>query len=722
MSSTRNKNKEKKGKEKDGKEKAMNGHQFVAGTGLGLTLCLVCDKPAAGKELLQCSYCTINVHKGCRESATSCMKRPQEKYAVMMKNKTASLPQTGSPSRLTPGKHTSVTPRDRGGVGSDLMGGFDLCVRRRAPPACHMQSSTSLPTMTSKDRKESAIPLSKSLSITTDRRPSDSVEADAEFGAWRNGSQCDEAPQVTESSPSTDSFTIEDTVDAPLRSDLRADLLDYEAESWSLAVEHKFCKKYDKRVIKRQDVIYELMQTEMHHIQTLTIMAEIFRKGMKEELQLDHYTVDKIFPCLDELFDFHKSFFCAMKERRQSCTQDDNSRNFCIHRIGDILLQQVGSHHTEAVNFFKELQQQNKKFQAFIKRITKYPVLLERILQHSQEGTEEHADLSKAMALIRDVIAAVDLKVSEYEKEQKLLEILNRMENKSFTKLKNGHTFRKQDLLSQARTLKHEGLVYWKTATGRLKADFVHPLVRSQDLSDQKPPVISLQKLIVREVANEERGMFLISASTAGPEMYEVHMASKEERNNWMRLIREAVESPNALTPYTLSCPEEEEERHSETEEDKRAAEARAHKIQRLQGERERERGRESKTLSSQDQQICTGLEEKLKIYAELTGMSVGEDPLPENQLLVRPDSDEVPQATALLSAALREAEKLTSTLTSQSGSSPTVSQDSLAEPSSPVKLSNHSSFSSVQESPTDCETLKSSTYITLTSITHMSH
>lgn len=59
---------------------------------------------------------------------------------------------------------------------------------------------------------------------------------------------------------------------------------------------------------------------------------------------------------------------------------------------------------------------------------------------------------------------------------------------------------------------------------------------------DQKPPVIALQKLIVREVANHERGMFLISASAAGPEMYEVHTASKEERNAWMRFIREAVE------------------------------------------------------------------------------------------------------------------------------------------------------------------------------------
>lgn len=47
-----------------------------------------------------------------------------------------------------------------------------------------------------------------------------------------------------------------DCVDAFLHSDLTADAVDYEAESWSLAVEHNFCKKQDKRVVKRQDVIY----------------------------------------------------------------------------------------------------------------------------------------------------------------------------------------------------------------------------------------------------------------------------------------------------------------------------------------------------------------------------------------------------------------------------------------------------------------------------------
>lgn len=85
------------------------------------------------------------------------------------------------------------------------------------------------------------------------------------------------------------------------------------------------------------------------------------------------------------------------------------------------------------------------------------------------EGTEEHKDLCKALRLIKDIIATVDLKVNEYEKKQKLLEILCRTENKTYTKLKNGHIFRKQDLMRKERILLHEGLVYWKTATGRFK-------------------------------------------------------------------------------------------------------------------------------------------------------------------------------------------------------------------------------------------------------------
>ncbi|XP_033285903.1 rho guanine nucleotide exchange factor 28 isoform X8 [Orcinus orca] len=655
MTSPRNKSKT-KGKDAKDKEK-LSRHQFVPGTFAGTLQCLVCDKTLLGKESFQCSNCNANVHKGCKDAASPCTKKFQVKYN---KNK----PQT-------------------------ILGNSSF--RDVPPPGLSLHPSSSMPVGLPTGRKEAAgqvHPLSRSvpgITLESFRRSGASLESESDGSTWKSRSQSDELFQPMGSPPSTDSFLMEDVVDSSLWSDLSSDAQGFEAESWSLVVDPSFCSRQEKDVIKRQDVIFELMQTEMHHIQTLFIMSEIFRKGMKEELQLDHSTVDKIFPCLDELLEIHRHFFYSMKERRQeSCIGND--RNFVINRIGDILVQQFSeenankmkkiygefcSHHKEAVSLFKELQQ-NKKFQNFIKlrnsnllarrrgipecillvtqRITKYPVLVERILQYTKENTEEQKDLCKALCLIKDMIAAVDLKVSEYEKKQKWLEILNKIENKTYTKLKNGHVFRKQALMSKERTLLYDGLVYWKTATGRFK-DILALLLtdvllflQEKDQKyifaavDQKPSVISLQKLIAREVANEERGMFLISASSAGPEMYEIHTNSKEERNTWMRRIQQAVES----------CPEEEGGRTSESDEERRKAEARVAKIQQCQ-----------EILSNQDQQICTYLEEKLHIYAELGELSGFEDVHLEPHLLIKPDPGEPPQAASLLAAALKEAESL---------------------------------------------------------------
>lgn len=60
----------------------------------------------------------------------------------------------------------------------------------------------------------------------------------------------------------------------------------------------------------------------------------------------------------------------------------------------------------------------------------------------------------------------------------------------------------------------------------------------------------------------------------------------------------------------------------------------------------------------SQDQQICSNLEEKLQIFAQLSALSGRTDSsLVEPRLLVQPHSEEPPQAAALLAAALQEGE-----------------------------------------------------------------
>ncbi|KAF1636381.1 Rho guanine nucleotide exchange factor 18, partial [Eudyptes filholi] len=493
---------------------------------------------------------------------------------------------------------------------------------------------------------------------------------------------------VVSLAPSTaDSIFLEDAYSVSLRSEIETDAHEFEAESWSVAVEQSYAKRQKKDVIKRQDVIYELMQTEMHHVRTLKIMLKVYSKAMREELQFPNAVINKLFPCVDELLEMHGQFLLQLKERRKESLEEGSDRNYTIQNIGDLLVKQFSGEngermkekygvfccgHNEAVSHYKDLLQSNKKFQNLIKkisncsivrrlgvqecillvtqRITKYPVLVERITQNTEAGTRDYEELTQALSLIKDTITHVDAMVNECEKGQRLKEIMHKMELKSSGKCKNGLFFRKDDM--GQRRLLLDGLLCWKAASGRLKDILavlltdVLLLLQEKDQKytfasvDSKPPVISLQKLIVREVANEEKAMFLISASLKGPEMYEIHTSSKEERNFWMAHIRRAVES----------CPDEEGGTFNEPEAERRLAEARAAKLKDFQ-----------ERLNMKDDLIMQSLTEKQQIYLEMSEMNGFEDHSQgsRSRLLLRGDISENLQGEAILKSAVTEAENL---------------------------------------------------------------
>uniref|UniRef100_A0A8C0FC73 Rho guanine nucleotide exchange factor 18 n=1 Tax=Bubo bubo TaxID=30461 RepID=A0A8C0FC73_BUBBB len=498
--------------------------------------------------------------------------------------------------------------------------------------------------------------------------------------------------------PSTaDSIFLEDAYYVSLRSEIETDAHEFEAESWSVAVEQSYAKRQKKDVIKRQDVIYELMQTEMHHVRTLKIMLKVYSKAMREELQFPNAVINKLFPCVDELLVVHGQFLLQLKERQKESLEEGSDRNYIIQNIGDLLVKQFSGEngermkekygvfccgHNEAVTHYKDLLQSNKKFQNLVKkigscsivrrlgvqecillvtqRITKYPVLVERITQNTEAGTRDYEELTQALSLIKDTITHVDAMVNEYEKGQRLKEIMHKMELKSSGKCKNGLFFRKDDM--GQRRLLLDGMLYWKAASGRLKDILavlltdVLLLLQEKDQKytfasvDSKPPVISLQKLIVREVANEEKAMFLISASLKGPEMYEIHTSSKEERNSWMTHIRRAVES----------CPDEEGGTFNEPEAEKRLAEARAAKLKDFQ-----------ERLNMKDDLIMQSLTEKQQIYLEMSEMNGFEDHSQgsRSKLLLRGDTSENLQGEVILKSAVTEAENLQNLIFTHLGS-----------------------------------------------------
>ncbi|XP_015280157.1 PREDICTED: rho guanine nucleotide exchange factor 18 [Gekko japonicus] len=505
----------------------------------------------------------------------------------------------------------------------------------------------------------------------------------------------------------TESVLVEDAYLASLWHELETDAREFEAQSWSLAVEQPYARQQEREVLKRQDVIYELMQTEMHHVRTLKIMLKVYLRAMREELQFSNAVLHRLFPSVDELLDLHWAFLSQLKERRKEALEEGSERNYVIQRIGDLLVQQFSgetgermkekygifcSSHGEAVNYYKELMQQSKKFQNLIKkisnssivrrlgiqecnllvtqRIMKYPVLVERLIQNTEAGTKEYEDLTQALQLIKEAITAVDTKVNECEKAQRLRELVTKMELKSSGKFKNGLVFRKEDMLQ--RRLLTDGMLSWKAASGRLKDVLavlltdVLLLLQEKDQKyafasvDPKPPVISLQKLIVREVANEERAMFLISASLKGPEMYEIHTSSKEDRNYWMAQIRRAVEN----------CPDEEERTPADPEEERKQAEARAAKLKEFHDR-----------LRVKDDLIMQSLNEKQQIYLEMAEMN-GFEVAPQASrpwLICRTESPEDLQGEVLVKQAVSEAESIQSWLFMQLGSVASHPEDSCA-------------------------------------------
>ncbi|XP_031689603.1 rho guanine nucleotide exchange factor 18-like [Oncorhynchus kisutch] len=593
-----------------------------------------------------------------------------------------------APTFLNPGRRQreedgqALRERDKsslapeGPSGSPKVPDMTLSPRRpRAQPAASSSSSSS-------NSHTAAACLNHCHNSSSGSLPGDMDEMDSlRFGIKRFNEY---AVSLTPST--TGSIIVEDAYYSAVQADLESDAQDLDVESWSLAVDQQYLKKHTKEMVKRQDVIYELMQTEMHHVRTLKIMLRVYVRELKEHLQMDVQCLDGLFPRLESLLELHTHFLSRLKERRRVATQLSSDKNYNIQRLADILTTQFSgeigermkesygdfcSRHTEAVSYYKE-QLHNKKFQNLIRkinnlsivrrlgvtecillvtqRITKYPVLVERIVQNTEVGTEEHEELTRSLGLIKDCIVHVDAQVNLHQKASRLRDIAHKMEPKSLGKIKDGHVFRGEDLALGRRRLLHDGTVNHKAASGRLKdilavlLSDVLLLLQEKDQRyvfstvDNKPSVISLQKLIVREVAHEEKAMFLICASPNEPEMYEIHTASKEERKTWMTHLRQAVESCR----HTERLFSEEEE-------------ARASKFKEFQG-----------SLSQKDGQIVAGLTEKLQLFADMAESVAGlEDIASRSHLLLRGDASDLHQGGTLLKGTITEVENLQNLLLS---------------------------------------------------------
>ncbi|XP_040394796.1 rho guanine nucleotide exchange factor 2 isoform X1 [Cygnus olor] len=649
---TKNKEKEKmkEGKEKDARY--TNGHLFTTITVSGMTMCFACNKSITAKEALICPTCNVTIHNRCKDTLPNCTKvKQKQQKAALLKNSSALQ---------------SVSLRNKTAI-------------RERPNSAIYPSESFRQTLLGPRRGRPSLSLSKSVSTTN---IAGTLNDESPLGIRRILSQSTDSLNMRNRTLSVESLIDEgpDVILNQLLSDFETDEKDFEADSWSLAVDNSFLQQHKMDVMKRQDVIYELIQTEIHHVRTLKIMGSVFRRAMLEELQLDPGTVQKIFPCVDELSQIHERFLAQLLERRRDSLAQDSNKNFVINRLGDILVGQFSgssaeqlkkaysefcSRHTKAVKEYKDLLARDKRFQHFVRRmarspllrrhgvpecillvtqrITKYPVLIERILKNSKDNESDSADLSRALTLVKELISAVNEEVHACEMNARLWDVYRRVDGRAKAPLQwesRAGLFGRDELLR--RKLVHSGCMLWKTAAGRFKDVLVllmtDVLIFLQEKDQKytfpmldKPAVISLQNLIVRDIANQEKGMFLISA--APPEMYEVHAASRDDRNNWMKLIQQAVSL----------CPSRQDFPLIETE-----IEASLRKLK--------------DRILQHDRKIAALLEEKVGLFADMLALTSGcEEPSPTlaPRTLFRSDSSEGSRGERLMHDAIREVECL---------------------------------------------------------------
>ncbi|XP_036787791.2 A-kinase anchor protein 13 isoform X11 [Manis pentadactyla] len=657
------KEKEKDSKEKEKDKKTINGHTFSPIPVVGPISCSQCVKPFT-KDAYTCANCSAFVHKGCRESLASCAKVKMKPRGSLQAHDTSSLPTVIM-------RNKSSQPKER------------------PRSAVLLAEETSVAPLFANRRSQQSVSLSKSISIQNIA----GVGNDENISnTWKFLSHStDSLNKISKVNESTESLTDEgvgtDMNEGQLMGDFEIESKQLEAESWSRIVDSKFLKQQKKDVVKRQEVIYELMQTEFHHVRTLKIMSDVYSRGMMADLLFEQQMVDKLFPCLDELISIHSQFFQRILERKKESLVDKSDKNFLIKRVGDVLVNQFSGEnaerlkttygkfcgqHNQSVNYFKDLYTKDKRFQAFVKkkmsssvvrrlgipecillvtqRITKYPVLFQRILQYTKDSEVEQEDLAQSLSLVKDVIAAVDSKVASYEKKVRLSEIYTKTDSKSIMRMKSGQMFAKEDL--KRKKLVRDGSVFLKSAAGRLKEvqavllTDILVFLQEKDQKyvfaslDQKSTVISLKKLIVREVAHEEKGLFLISMGVKDPEMVEVHAGSKEERSGWIQIIQDTINTLNR---------DEDEGIPSENEEEKKMLDTKARELK--------------EQLQQKDQQILLLLEEKEMIFRDMTECST---PLPEDcspthssRILFRSNTEEALKGGPLMKSAINEVEIL---------------------------------------------------------------
>ncbi|XP_052244343.1 intersectin-1-like isoform X3 [Dreissena polymorpha] len=350
-----------------------------------------------------------------------------------------------------------------------------------------------------------------------------------------------------------------------------------ESTSWSS--DPQVLEKTSSEESKRQSYIHELINTEESYMLDMSIVLEAFYRPLQEGGALTEDNLQAIFVNWNDLILCNTKLQKALRVRKKMCGVGQ-----VINSIGDILCENI-PHLTPYIRFcscqlnaaalLQRLTETNPKFVEIHKRcvqnpktkgmplssfllkpmqrITKYPLLIDKILKHTPQSHPDHVHLQDALEASQELCSQVNEGVREKENSDRLEWIQQRVHCDG---LPEKITFNSVTNCLGPRKLLHSGVVHKKKSNKELVLllfnDFLllttsnRPMNNTThsvfDLTGQvqykmyKTPVF-LNEVMIKDPPSDDPEGFTISHIDR---VYTLRCNTQSDRDNWVRKLKTA--------------------------------------------------------------------------------------------------------------------------------------------------------------------------------------
>uniref|UniRef100_A0A2I2Z9S5 Rho guanine nucleotide exchange factor 12 n=1 Tax=Gorilla gorilla gorilla TaxID=9595 RepID=A0A2I2Z9S5_GORGO len=356
--------------------------------------------------------------------------------------------------------------------------------------------------------------------------------------------------------------------------------LETDPPNWQQLVSREVLLGLKPCEIKRQEVINELFYTERAHVRTLKVLDQVFYQRVSREGILSPSELRKIFSNLEDILQLHIGLNEQMKAVRK------RNETSVIDQIGEDLLTWVRKfsafiskqpYDAESNPLCRRLQLKDI-IPTQMQRLTKYPLLLDNIAKYTEWPTEREK-VKKAADHCRQILNYVNQAVKEAENKQRLEDYQRRLDTSSLklSEYPNVEELRNLDLTK--RKMIHEGPLVWKVNRDKtidlytLLLEDILVLLQKQDdrlvlrchskilasTADSKhtfSPVIKLSTVLVRQVATDNKALFVISMSDNGAQIYELVAQTVSEKTVWQDLICRMAASVKEQSTKPIPLPQ----------------------------------------------------------------------------------------------------------------------------------------------------------------------